>query len=169
MSTTIRNTNAYGTYVNLSDIIPHPLPGPLYPTKSTINYGATTTAQTLNAQKISEAGLEGSLGFLSYLSTTNVILLNASGGANLNTDTATNYLNYFVAQGAGNNFQSNGDLLSFTISNVSGQSITPVAGTNVTLAGTVNSALANNTSHLVTMLVTATGTPAITMRGTQLV
>ena len=171
----VKDTSPFGTYNLLggykNDSV---MTLPSNPYRAIINYNAATTAQTLGARFIQLNNSFAGPSLLNYLSGTMVELINASGGANLVFDSPTNYVNYILSQAGQaplNNSLSVGDIISFTISNVSGQSITPTTGSNnITLTGTVNAALANNTAHLVNILVTATGAnPTVLVRGTRLV
>ena len=169
----VKDTTSYGTYMNYAaDKADLTLPSNPY--RAIINYNATSNAQTLGARFINQSNNFAGTSLLNYLSGAMVELINANGGANLVFDSPANYVNFLLSQSGVpnlNNSLSVGDIISFTISNVSGQSITPTTGSaNITLTGTVNSALLNNTAHLVNILITATGaSPTVLVRGTQLV
>lgn len=140
--------------------------------KFSVNYtGLGTAFATVNARELSGVS--------------EIQLLNATtNGAltgTISLDTAPNMFNYNILDP---NFNSIGDIISFQLTNVSGQSIQPVVpaptgvsytgtlgwGNGVTIVGTSGvSNILNGTTHLVTLLKTATGPITCIARGVQIV
>jgi len=177
----MKDTSGVSTYQNFTSVRPKYLPGlgaalpvqatDTIPYRVVLNYNNATTALTVSARQLN-MGAQVPQGLV--CSGAMVEIVNPSGNANLNFDTATGFLNYlFSSSGVSPNTNplQIGDFTSFTISNANstGATMTPQASTGITFTGTLSSALGANTAHLVTVLVTATGTTAVTLRGTQIV